>query len=92
MDLGGKVINSLEEFQGDHVQIYLLIMRCFCNPKESVVYNMAKDMKDKFGGDYSYEQMMRQLQVKEDEKWKKGGYSCALCSEKILFEPSGFLL
>jgi hypothetical protein len=53
---------------------------------------MAKDIKDKFGGDYSYEQMMRQLQVKEDEKWKRGGSSCALCSEKILFEPSVFLL
>lgn len=58
------------------------------NPEGSVVYNMAKDMKEKFQRDFS--ELMQQLNEEEDVK-RKNGEACLLCGcEKLLFEPPVF--
>jgi E1A/CREB-binding protein len=58
------------------------------NPEGSVVYNMAKEMKDKFAIDYA--QLIKQLNIEEEEK-RKNGEACLLCGcEKLLFEPPIF--
>lgn len=93
MDLGtirkkleNGVYHSLEDFEAnvhltfDNAMLY--------NPEGSVVYNMAKEMKDKFSADY--EVMMKQLMIEEDQK-RKNGEACLLCGcEKLLFEPPVF--
>lgn len=93
MDLGtirkkleNNCYHSLEDFYGnvhltfDNAMLY--------NPEGSVVYNMAKEMKDKFESDY--ELLMKELNAEEDVKRKKGD-SCLLCGcEKLLFEPPVF--
>lgn len=93
MDLGtirkkleNGVYHTLEEFEGnvhltfDNAMLY--------NPEGSVVYNMAKEMKDKFRHDYA--KLIHQLNIEEDEK-RKNGEACLLCGcEKLLFEPPVF--
>jgi E1A/CREB-binding protein len=93
MDLGtirkkleNGIYHSLEDFEGhchltfDNAMLY--------NPEGSVVYNMAKEMKDKLTADY--EVMMKQLMIEEDQK-RKNGEACLLCGcEKLQFEPPVF--
>ncbi len=78
--------HSLEDFQADVNLTFENAM--LYNPEGSVVYNMAKEMKDKFAVDY--ENLILKLKAEEDEKRTKGD-ACALCgSEKLLFEPPVF--
>jgi len=93
MDLGtikkrleNGCLSTLEGFQAD---VFLTFDNAMVyNPEGSVVYNMAKEMKDKFAIDY--DNLLRQLKAEEDEK-RKNGDACALCgSEKLLFEPPVF--
>lgn len=78
--------HSLEVFQ---VDVNLTFENAMVyNPEGSVVYNMAKEMKDTFLVDYN--SLITKLKAEEDEKRKKGD-ACALCgSEKLLFEPPVF--
>jgi len=58
------------------------------NPEGSVVYNMAKEMADKFELDFG--NLLRNLQAEEDAR-RETGDACALCgSEKLSFEPPVF--
>ena len=58
------------------------------NPENSVVWNMAKELKDKFMKDYDI--LIRQCEFEEEEK-RKNGDACSLCGcEKLLFEPPIF--
>ena len=78
--------NSLEAFYADVNLTFENAM--LYNPESSVVYNMAKEMKDKFALDYTA--LITKLKAEEDEKRKKGD-ACALCGmEKLLFEPPVF--
>lgn len=78
--------HSLEEFQG-HVHLTFDNAMLY-NPEGSVVYNMAKEMKDKFESDY--DMLIKQLNVEEDQK-RKNGEACLLCGcEKLQFEPPVF--
>ena len=78
--------HSLEEFQVDTNLTFENAM--LYNPEGSVVYNMAKEMKDKFAVDW--DKFIIILKGEEDEKRTKGD-ACALCgSEKLLFEPPVF--
>ena len=78
--------HSLEEFEG-HVHLTFDNAMLY-NPDGSVVYNMAKEMKSKFVGDY--ENLIRQLNIEEDAK-RKSGDSCLLCGcQQLLFEPAVF--
>jgi hypothetical protein len=78
--------HSLEAFQVDVNLTFENAM--LYNPEGSVVYNMAKEMKDKFAGDYTT--LIAKLKAEEDEKRQKGD-ACALCGrEKLLFEPPVF--
>jgi E1A/CREB-binding protein len=93
MDLGSirkklenGIYHKLEDFEShthltfDNAMLY--------NPEGSVVYNMAKEMKDKFAEDY--EVLIKQLNVEEDQK-RRNGEACLLCGcEKLLFEPPVF--
>jgi E1A/CREB-binding protein len=93
MDLGSirkkldnGVYHSIEEFKRnteltfDNAMLY--------NPEGSVVYNMANEMKVKFGSDY--EKLLAQLEIEEDVK-RRNGEACLLCGcEKLLFEPPVF--
>mmetsp|Transcript_127553 Transcript_127553/g.369253 ORF Transcript_127553/g.369253 Transcript_127553/m.369253 type:complete len:1783 (-) Transcript_127553:44-5392(-) len=93
MDLGtirkkldNGVYHSLEEFEG-HVNLTFDNAMLY-NPEGSVVYNMAKEMKDKFAQDYDV--MMKQVMAEEDQK-RRNGEACLLCGcEKLLFEPPVF--
>jgi Bromodomain/PHD-finger len=93
MDLGtirkkleNGVYTSLEQFER-HVHLTFDNAMLY-NPEGSVVFNMAKEMKDKFAIDY--ENMMKQVNAEEDVKRKKGE-ACLLCGcEKLLFEPPVF--
>ena len=78
--------HSLESFES---QVHLTFDNAMLyNPEGSVVYNMAKEMKEKFTQDY--EIMMKQLMVEEDQKRRKGE-ACLLCGcEKLQFEPPVF--
>lgn len=78
--------HNLEDFEG-HVHLTFDNAMLY-NPEGSVVYNMAKEMKDKFIKDY--EILMKQLLEEEDQK-RKNGEACLLCGcEKLLFEPPVF--
>lgn len=78
--------HSLEEFHG-HVHLTFDNAMLY-NPEGSVVYNMAKEMKDKFAQDY--EILIKQLNIEEDQK-RKNGEACLLCGcEKLQFEPPVF--
>lgn len=58
------------------------------NPEASVVWNMAKELKDKFTKDYDI--LIKQCEIEEEEK-RKNGDACQLCGcEKLLFEPPIF--
>jgi E1A/CREB-binding protein len=58
------------------------------NPEGSVVWTMAKELKDKFVVDFA--DLMNVLHAEEEEK-RKNGDSCSLCGcEKLLFEPPVF--
>lgn len=93
MDLGtikkrleNNCYHSLEGFQADVNLTFDNAM--LYNPEGSVVYNMAKKMKEIFTEDF--DNLMAKLKEEEDEKRKKGD-ACALCgSEKLLFEPPVF--
>jgi E1A/CREB-binding protein len=94
MDLGtirkklenGGFYHKLEEFEA-HVNLTFDNAMLY-NPEGSVVYNMAKEMKDKFKRDY--QKMMQQLEAEEDVK-RRNGEACLLCGcEKLLFEPPTF--
>jgi hypothetical protein len=93
MDLGtirkkleNNCYHSLDDFYG-HVHLTFDNAMVY-NPENSVVYNMAKEMKDKFEADY--EVLMKELNAEEDEK-RKNGDSCLLCGcEKLQFEPPVF--
>eukprot|EP00554_Chaetoceros_debilis_P004040 CAMPEP_0194085526 /NCGR_PEP_ID=MMETSP0149-20130528/17743_1 /TAXON_ID=122233 /ORGANISM="Chaetoceros debilis, Strain MM31A-1" /LENGTH=1623 /DNA_ID=CAMNT_0038768423 /DNA_START=348 /DNA_END=5219 /DNA_ORIENTATION=+ len=76
----------LEDF---HIDVNLTFENAMLyNPEGSVVYNMAKEMKEKFAQDY--DNLILKLKAEEDEKRTKGD-ACALCgSEKLLFEPPVF--
>jgi len=78
--------HSLESFEA---QVHLTFDNAMLyNPEGSVVYNMAKEMKDKFTQDYDV--MMKQLLVEEEQKRQKGE-ACLLCGcEKLQFEPPVF--
>lgn len=78
--------HSLNTFEAD---VHLTFDNAMLYNKEgSVVYNMAKELKDKFIRDYA--KVIEQLNRAEDEKRKKGE-ACALCGcEKLLFEPPVF--
>jgi E1A/CREB-binding protein len=78
--------HSIDEFE-DHVNLTFDNAMLY-NPEGSVVYNMAKEMKDKFAIDYA--QLIKELNIEEDEK-RKNGEACLLCGcEKLLFEPPVF--
>ncbi|GKY91017.1 hypothetical protein MPSEU_000074500 [Mayamaea pseudoterrestris] len=93
MDLGtirkkveNGVYHKLDEFEYhckltfDNAMLY--------NPEGSVVYNMAKEMKDNFEEEYA--KMMEQVNREEDIK-RRNGEACSLCGcEKLLFEPPVF--
>lgn len=93
MDLGtirkkleNGVYHNLREFEG-HVNLTFDNAMLY-NPEGSVVYNMAKEMKDKFKQDYA--KMMVVLNQEEDVK-RRNGEACSLCGcEKLLFEPPVF--
>jgi E1A/CREB-binding protein len=58
------------------------------NPEGSVVWTMAKELKDKFITDFA--SLMKVLHEEEEEK-RKNGDACSLCGcEKLLFEPPVF--
>ncbi|KAL3805325.1 hypothetical protein HJC23_009032 [Cyclotella cryptica] len=58
------------------------------NPEGSVVWSMAKELKDKFETDFAA--LMKVLHEEEEEK-RKNGDACSLCGcEKLLFEPPVF--
>lgn len=78
--------HSIEEFE-DHVHLTFDNAMLY-NPEGSVVWNMAKEMKDKFSQDYA--QLIKQLNAEEEAK-RKNGEACLLCGcEKLLFEPPVF--
>jgi len=93
MDLGtirkkleNGVYHTLEDFEA-HVHLTFDNAMLY-NPEGSVVYNMAKEMKEKFQVDYG--KMMEQLNHEEDIK-RRNGEACLLCGcEKLLFEPPVF--
>ncbi len=93
MDLGtirkkleNNCYHSLDDF---HAHVHLTFDNAMVyNPENSVVYNMAKEMKEKFEADYDI--LMKELNAEEDEK-RKNGDSCLLCGcEKLQFEPPVF--
>ena len=58
------------------------------NPEGSVVWTMAKELKDKFIVDFA--KLMEVLHEEEELK-RKNGDACSLCGcEKLLFEPPVF--
>ena len=78
--------HSLEELEADVNLTFDNAMEY--NPDGSVVYNMAKEMKDKFSIDYS--NLIKKLKAEEERKRCQGD-ACGLCgSEKLLFEPPIF--
>lgn len=78
--------HSIDEFE-DHVHLTFDNAMLY-NPDGSVVWKMAKEMKDKFTVDYA--QLVKQLNKEEEEK-RKNGEACSLCGcEKLLFEPAVF--
>jgi E1A/CREB-binding protein len=93
MDLGtirkkleNNCYHSLDEFES-HVHLTFDNAMLY-NPEGSVVYNMAKEMKEKFEQDY--EKLKKQLNEEEDAK-RRNGEACSLCGcEKLLFEPPVF--
>ncbi|KAL3923774.1 MAG: hypothetical protein SGILL_001456, partial [Bacillariaceae sp.] len=93
MDLGtirkkleNNCYHSLEDFHGNVNLTFENAM--LYNPEGSVVYNMAKEMKDKFEADYDI--LIKQLNQEEDVK-RRNGEACLLCGcEKLLFEPPIF--
>lgn len=93
MDLGtirkkleNGVYQKIEEFES-HVLLTFENAMLY-NPEGSVVYNMAKEMKDKFELDYA--KLIQVLNEEEDIK-RKNGEACLLCGcEKLLFEPPVF--
>jgi E1A/CREB-binding protein len=93
MDLGtirkkldNGVYTKLEDFKY-HVNLVFDNAMMY-NPEGSVVYNFAREMKEKFALDD--EELMVQLEAEEDVKRKKGE-ACLLCGcEKLLFEPPVF--
>lgn len=93
MDLGtirkrleNNCYHNLEDFEG-HVHVTFDNAMLY-NPEGSVVYNMAKEMKEKFEQDY--EVLIKQLNAEEDVK-RRNGEACLLCGcEKLLFEPPVF--
>lgn len=94
MDLGtirkklenGSHYTKLEQFE-EHVLLTFDNAMLY-NPEGSVVYNMAKEMRDKFVLDF--EKLMEQLNAEEDIK-RRNGEACLLCGcEKLLFEPPVF--
>eukprot|EP00977_Amphora_coffeiformis_P009075 scaffold2062_cov166-Amphora_coffeaeformis.AAC.3 len=94
MDLGtirkklenGSHYTKIEQFE-EHVLLTFDNAMLY-NPEGSVVYNMAKEMKEKFQHDYA--KLMEQLNIEEDIK-RRNGEACLLCGcEKLLFEPPVF--
>lgn len=78
--------HSLEDFE-EHVHTTFDNAMLY-NPEGSVVYNMAKEMKEKFVVDYA--KLIERLNAEEDAK-RKNGDSCVLCGcEKLQFEPPVF--
>ena len=75
--------HSLEDFVSDVNLTFDNAMTY--NQEGSVVYNMAKEMKDQFAADY--QKLLVQLK-KEDDERRKNEKACTLCGcEKLLFEP-----
>ncbi|GAX16081.1 E1A/CREB-binding protein [Fistulifera solaris] len=93
MDLGtirkkleNGVYQKIEEFE-EHVLLTFDNAMLY-NPEGSVVYNMAKEMREKFVRDYA--KLIEVLNEEEDVK-RKNGEACLLCGcEKLLFEPPVF--
>ncbi|KAL7549755.1 hypothetical protein ACHAWF_013022 [Thalassiosira exigua] len=93
MDLGtvkkqldNGVYHSLTEVEADVNLTFDNAM--LYNPEGSVVWNMARELKDKFTKDYDL--LLKQLHAEEEEK-RKNGDACSLCGcEKLLFEPPVF--
>lgn len=93
MDLGtvrkqldNGVYKTVPEAQGDVNLTFENAM--VYNPEGSVVWNMAKELKDKFTKDY--DNLLKQCELEEEEK-RKNGDACSLCGcEKLLFEPPIF--
>jgi len=93
MDLGtikkkldNNCYNKINHFESDVNLTFDNAM--LYNPENSVVYNMAKEMKDIFTVDYK--NLIDHLQEEENEKRKKGD-ACALCGALTLnFEPPIF--
>ena len=93
MDLGtirkkleNGVYTRIHEFE-EHVHLTFDNAMLY-NPEGTVVYNMAKDMKEKFQADYKI--LLEQLEAEEDVK-RRNGEACLLCGcEKLLFEPPVF--
>lgn len=78
--------HSLEELEADVNLTFDNAMEY--NPDGSVVFNMAKELKDKFTLDYSV--LIRKLKAEEERKRCQGD-ACGLCGcEKLLFEPPIF--
>jgi len=76
----------IDDFE-DHVHLTFDNAMLY-NPEGSVVWNMAKEMKEKFTLDYA--QLIKLLNAEEDVK-RKNGEACLLCGcEKLLFEPPVF--
>ena len=93
MDLGtirkkleNGVYTRINEFE-EHVLLTFDNAMLY-NPDGSVVWNMAKEMKDKFKSDFR--KLLHQLEAEEDVK-RRSGEACLLCGcEKLLFEPPAF--
>eukprot|EP00978_Attheya_sp_CCMP212_P045484 scaffold348462_cov62-Attheya_sp.AAC.4 len=78
--------HALDDFEGDVCMTFDNAM--LYNPEGSVVFNMAKEMKVKFEVDFK--DLVKQLNIEEEEK-RKNGDACSLCGcEKLLFEPPIF--
>lgn len=66
--------HSIDEFE-DHVNLTFDNVMLY-NPECSVVYNMAKEIKENFMLDYA--QLIKELNREEDKK-RKNGEACLLC-------------
>jgi len=78
--------HSLNDFESD---VHLTFDNAMLyNPEGSVVYTMAKELKEKFVIDFAA--LVKEVEAEEEEK-RKNGDACSLCGcEKLLFEPPVF--
>jgi len=84
LDTGGY--HEIDVFQADTNLVFDNAMTY--NEEGSVVYDMAKELKDKF--EIDYKKLLGQLAA-EDKERRQNERACTLCGcEKLLFEPPVF--